>query len=689
MSPEQAAGRLDQLSPASDIYGLGAILYCLLTGRAPFTGKNMGELLRRVEKGDWVAPRKVNGGVPRGLEAICCKAIALRPEARYPSAKALAEDVEHWLADEPVSAEREPFLARLGRWVRRHRPLVAGLSALLLAMLVRGGVGLGWWQWRQALAEHEARDDLALAEEMLAKDSPEAGVLQVIGRAEGRLAGDGTVQLRAWARQLHDWVAFARRLEKTREQEAAVTKGGLEYAESDRVYAGAFARDALDVASFPPEGFARRIRSSPIRTRLVVALDDWASNEDRIRPDGGEWLRAVARLADDDDWRQTLRDPAVRKDRVKLESLAGRADTLEQPPANIVLLARQLWAAHATAAAGRLLRQAQQRTPEDFWINYELAFALVQQPETREEAIGFFRAALALQPANIAALNSLSAALRAQDRLAEAEGVLRTARRTAPEFALTRNNLGVVLRAQDRLAEAEAEFRTALRLKPEYTEAYCNLGLVLQQQGRFADALASLQRGHELGSKSPDWPHPSAQWVRDAKALVDLDARLTQILQGEIPLTGASERIQLASFSRQSRRYRAAVRFYTEAFAQEPALAEKMDSHRYVAAGAAARAGYGQGKDAGELDEKERARLRRQALAWLRDDLTAWGLRLDREPDKARADVLARMKHWQQDADFAGVRGDAPEKLPESERTAWRKLWDDVESLCGRAALQQ
>ncbi len=196
MSPEQAAGRLDQIGPATDIYGLGATLYCLLTGRAPFADKDRGELLRRVQRSELVALRQVHGAIPRGLEAICLKAMALRPEERYPSAKALAEDVEHWLADEPVSAEREPVWARAGRWARHHRPLVAGLSALLLAVLVLGGGGLGWWQWRQTLIEAAAGEDLTQAEEMLAKDKPATEVLQVLERAGGRLAGGGTERLR-------------------------------------------------------------------------------------------------------------------------------------------------------------------------------------------------------------------------------------------------------------------------------------------------------------------------------------------------------------------------------------------------------------------------------------------------------------------------------------------------------------
>jgi serine/threonine-protein kinase len=136
MSPEQAEGRLDLLGPASDLYSLGATLYALLTGVAPVRGDDLGEVLRKVRAGDIVPPRHVKPATPLALESICRKAMALKPGERYATALDLAADVEHWLADEPVAAYRDPWLARLARWARRHRPLVAGLGALLLAAVV-------------------------------------------------------------------------------------------------------------------------------------------------------------------------------------------------------------------------------------------------------------------------------------------------------------------------------------------------------------------------------------------------------------------------------------------------------------------------------------------------------------------------------------------------------------------------
>ena len=153
MSPEQAAGHIDQLGPASDIYSLGATLYNILTGKPPFVGTDLSKTLARVVKGDFPQPRKVKPSVPRALEGIVLKAMALRPGDRYSSAKSLGDDIEHWMADEPVSAYRDPWLARLGRFARRHKTAVAATAALLVAAVL--GLSAG----SIALERERARTD--------------------------------------------------------------------------------------------------------------------------------------------------------------------------------------------------------------------------------------------------------------------------------------------------------------------------------------------------------------------------------------------------------------------------------------------------------------------------------------------------------------------------------------------------
>jgi tetratricopeptide (TPR) repeat protein len=136
MPPEQAAGEPDQIDHRSDVYGLGAILYEILTGRPPFSGSDTDDVLRKVREEEPARPRAVSSTVPPALEAVCLKAIQKKPEDRYQSAADLAQDVRRWIADEPVSAWPEPVSVKARRWAGRHRTaLSAGAAAVLVALV--------------------------------------------------------------------------------------------------------------------------------------------------------------------------------------------------------------------------------------------------------------------------------------------------------------------------------------------------------------------------------------------------------------------------------------------------------------------------------------------------------------------------------------------------------------------------
>jgi serine/threonine-protein kinase len=121
---------------------------------------------------------------------------------------------------------------------------------------------------------------------------------------------------------------------------------------------------------------------------------------------------------------------------------------------------------------------------------------------------------------------------------------------------------------------------------------------------------------------------------------------------------------------------------YGEAFTADSKLADDLKAgHRYNAACCAALAGCGQGKDAGTLDDREKARLRRQALDWLRADLAAGAKQAQSHQPADRVMVRQTLQHWKEDPDLAGVRGDALAKLSEAESQPWKKLWADVDAL--------
>jgi serine/threonine protein kinase/tetratricopeptide (TPR) repeat protein len=321
--------------------------------------------------------------------------------------------------------------------------------------------------------------------------------------------------------------------------------------------------------------------------------------------------------------------------------------------------------------------------------HYNLGNALKDKGRL-DDAVAEYQKAISIDPKHANAHYNLGHVLGLKGQLDDAIAEYQEAIDIDPRFAAFHNGLGSALAAKGRLDDAIAHFKEAIRLKTDLAEVYCNLGLALRDQGRFADALVQFRRGHELGSKNPNWPHPSARLVKKCERLVELDGKLPAILKGLMQPADTAECLALAELCRMpcKKHYAAAQRFYSEALAAEPKLAGNLNAqHRYSAACAAALAGCGQGADADKLDEEERTRLRQQALDWLRADLKAYRQAMDQSAAKVRAAVAQRMRHWQQDKDFVGVRDPkALAQLPEAEHQEWQKLWQEVEALRTSAA---
>src|SRR5262249_723791 len=134
MAPEQVAGRPEAISPATDVYALGAILYEMLTGRAPFQAPNVLDTLEMVRAREPVPPSQPQPRLPRDLETITLKCLRKAPARRYASAAALADDLGHYLAGEPILARPTSSWERGLKWARR-RPALAGLLAAVAAVV--------------------------------------------------------------------------------------------------------------------------------------------------------------------------------------------------------------------------------------------------------------------------------------------------------------------------------------------------------------------------------------------------------------------------------------------------------------------------------------------------------------------------------------------------------------------------
>jgi serine/threonine-protein kinase len=337
--------------------------------------------------------------------------------------------------------------------------------------------------------------------------------------------------------------------------------------------------------------------------------------------------------------------------------------------------------------AEQACRDAIKLRPDFAKAHNSLGIVLGRQgrPRDAEQAC---RDAIRLKPDFADAHNNLGNALTLQFRTKEAEQAFRDAISRKPDYAEAHSNLGLALGRQGKHKEAEQACRDAIRLKPDFAAAHISLSLALGRMARFDEAAVQLL---ELDRLLPP-KDARREWARQLKSryqqLALLDGKLAALLEGTEKPASAAERLDLRELCHVKMLYAAAARFSRDAFVAEPKLAQDVAAGaRYAAACSAALAGCGQGKDAADLDDAERACWRRQALEWLRQDLAWWSKALDgSKGGQARANVRPWMQHWRSVGDFAGVRdNDALARIPAEERKAWQRFWAEVDALIRRA----
>jgi serine/threonine-protein kinase len=534
MSPEQAGHSDLDVDTRSDVYSLGVLLYELLTGTTPFDSETLKRAgydeMRRIIREEepprpstrlstleqaqlstiaerrGLEPGRLRHDLRGELDWIVMKALEKDRNRRYESASALAQDIARYLADEPVLACPPSAFYRLRKFVRRHR-LGVGVAACMLGLLVLG-VGVLWReQARQAAAVASVEAALERAELLREQERwQEAAAVLTVAQAQPEGRGQGALRQRV--EQARRDVDMLMSLEEAQVQHSLPgEEQDYDCAGSARMYAQAFERYGLEVGTLRAEEAAMQVRASAIREHLLDALRDWARCREMTQDPGGAGpLRAVARLADDDPWRQRLREAAGRKDRAALEALAEQPDVAGKSSASLRWLAGSLRDAGSSALAERLMRRAQVDRPADFWINVLVAEIYAEgTPKDHVQRIRFWQAAVALRPQSPAILDGLGASLHAAGKLAEAEATLRRALALKPDYARSYMNLGLVLRDEGRLAEAEAAWRQAeaalrqaIALQPQDCRSYTNLAVVLMHENKLAEAEAAARKGVAL-----------------------------------------------------------------------------------------------------------------------------------------------------------------------------------------------
>ncbi len=537
MSPEQAALSGLDVDTRSDIYSLGVLLYELLTGTTPFDKERFrtagyDEICRIIREEEPPrpstrvgTPRRAPAAVPSPragdpgrlgrlfrdeMDWIVMKCLEKDRNRRYDTAGALVRDVERYLRDEPVLACPPSALYRFRKFARRNkRPLwtAAVLGVALLASVAVAAGSLGWAARDRAarLAATEGRAKDALEEAVQFRDRkrwPEA--LEAVKRAEGILDGGGGEELRRGVRELKRDVELVLRLEEIRLPGVGTRPDEAQQAERDDAYARAFREHGIDVDGVAAAEAAARVAGRAVTLELSTALDEWARALRARKAPEAAWkhLVAVARAADPDAWRNRLRDAwECGRDDV-LKELAGAADLDRQPVESLALLVSDLDVPTGQA----VLRLAWRKYPNDFWINFKLAWEAdhARAPDL-PEAIRFYTAALALRPRNVPTHVFLAKVLTRDGKADEAVALGRMLVDLDPGGARARNQFGVILRENGHPAAAAAEFREAIRLAGADPGAayHYNLGLALTDAGDPGAAVAAFREGLEIANDRP------------------------------------------------------------------------------------------------------------------------------------------------------------------------------------------
>jgi tetratricopeptide (TPR) repeat protein len=746
--PERFRGQWDA---RGDVYALGLTLYELLTLRPAYAEHDRAQLLHQVLHVEPARPRQLEPAIPHDLETVVLKAIARGPERRYQSAAEMADDLRRFAEGRPVRARRASTAERAWRWCRRHPREAALGALAAVALLLALGSWAWLTEERAARAEQAAKEMKERAEERARSDRAVNEALDEATRLHRESGGSDAVKLAAAlaavqraaallppgesdsrVRVERAQAAIARDESAARERLAQAQRDGrmaraLEEAldtqpsgpdravfqQVERTFRAAFDAYGLALDRLAPADAVARINRSAIRRDLLGGLDAWFLTR---RTAGSDWqkLYDVIRRADPDAMRNGLREAIARGDFKLLTQRAEALAEADHPPATLELAASTLRSAGLTERAIEVLRAAHARHPNSAGINLQLAQCCVRaRPPRLDEAIRFYTAALALRPSaglyyelalaladkgeveeaivllrqslaagpgpsstSVRARAVLGELLLGQGAVAEAAACWRELARQAPS-ADAWYNLGLALTQTKELAEAERAYGRALALSPNLAQAHTNLAYVLQMRGRLGEAVASAERGLKLAAGAPEVERMCRLRRDSARRWAELEKQLPALAEGKLRVN-EGDRIELADLCAARGRHGAAARLYQEALNAGATKGMPMWSLLQSAACSAV---------AVEGDEEERARWRRQALAWLRQQLTVW----DGTPKKAR-------EHWREaervmrvlrdDSALAVVRRpEALARLPAGESREWQRYWGEVDARvkrCGR-----
>ena len=535
MAPEQAIGAVDQVDERSDVFGLGAVLCTILTGKPPFVA-NTSEATRQLSAGgkleDAFARLDTSGAEPE-LIALCKRCLAGEREERPRNAGEVASAVHAIRSEaeararqaelERVRTEGERAKAELQVVEQRRRRKVQLALAASVALLAASGGAFAWWQDRQAgerrttearlagerdseerfkveQAQQGVRTNRLLADDLRKKYRFKEADAVLVQAAV--LAKSGAPEMLTEVEQARNDLAFVVQLDDIRFRKwmhVAGQDGNRNFFNTKIAspeYRKAFADRGLNLETLDPAEAVKAIASSAAKADLVAAIDDWALYEADIAL--RDRLLDIARQADPGEWLGRLRDPAIRNNTNAIRKLVADAAPANLSSATLSTLAMSMLRRGLDPAP--LLSAARGQHPTDFELAFVLGEWFCQKTHDGQE-IGSLEAARALRPENLSVWTNLGCALLRKGDVDGAVAAYLGAVLISPTNALAHSNLGVALLHNGEIDKAIAAHQKAILLNPKLAMSHSNLGAALATKGDVGLAIAAYREAIELDPK--------------------------------------------------------------------------------------------------------------------------------------------------------------------------------------------
>ena len=548
MPPEQALGEIDQLDQRADVFGLGAILTEILTGKPPYVADDGTQVYRMASRGklNECLDRLDTCGADADLIALAKHCLELEPADRPKDAGELAQRVTEY-QDSVETKLRETELQRASEAARvveqkKRLRVTLALAAAVVTMLLGGG-SFAWWQNEQVqlIAQREARNGEAVAglldqckESWIEGDTAKAAV--ALDAARKRSDEGGAERFSAQLESLTADLSLVRDLDTVDQFRWTWVDGGYpEPAEVATRTREALARFEADLDATLVDKIPLQVAESAVKERIIAAMDQL------LLQDPTTSIRSMLRQLDTDKYRNTIRDAVLADDKGKIAELGSQTDALQQPPGFAAILGQS--EAIPIERRRELLKWAVLQQPDELGLLMTLGSLFM---DDIDERLRWGQAAVSARPESAVAQSFLANALYAKKDVDGAIACGRKSIELSPNYAIAHMNLGSALREKGDLDGAEAELQIAVDLYPTLFATHNNLGAFLCDNKKdFEGAIVCFRRAIEL---CPDFSPCHSNLGHALAGKGDIDGAIAAYRKAiELGTRDAMDHLKLAS----------------------------------------------------------------------------------------------------------------------------------------------